>query len=73
MEKQFARLTHIEHNQPITQDADYEFLHHLQQALLTALREQGRLSPIMYRHATEKLDQQRRERARRLLDAEDTQ
>ena len=67
MKKQFAYLTHIAHNQPITQESNYSFLYHLQHAILMALQEQGRLNAMEFRHAEEKLDQQRRERARQLL------
>ena len=65
MAKKFAKLDRIEHNEPITMDSNYEFLYQLQHALLLALREQGRLSPMQHRHAEEKLKQQRRDRAKR--------
>ena len=64
MALKFAKLDWIEHNEPITKESSYEFLHHLQHALLLAIREQGRLSPMQHRHAQEHLKQQRRERAR---------
>lgn len=65
MAKKYAKLERIEHNEPITRESHYEFLYQLQNALLLALREQGKLSPMQHRHAQEKLNQQRRERARR--------
>ena len=63
MTKMFAKLDRIEHNELITMESHYEFLYQLQHALLLALREQGRLSPMQYRYAEEKLRQQRKERA----------
>lgn len=65
MAKKFAKLDRIDHNEPITRESHYEFLYQLQSALLLALREQGRLSPMQHRHAQERLKQQRRERAKR--------
>ncbi|MBQ3192323.1 MAG: hypothetical protein IJB59_02000 [Oscillospiraceae bacterium] len=65
MARIFAKLQRIEHNEPITMEKNYEFLYQLQHALLLALREQGRLSPMQHRHAEECLRKQRRERARR--------
>lgn len=64
MAKKYAALQQIEHNEPITPESHYEFLYHLQQALLLALREQGRLSPMQYRQAETRLQQQRRDRAK---------
>ena len=66
MEKKFAKLQEIEHDRNITEEADYEFLYQLQNALLLALREQGSLNAMQHRHAEEKLNQQRRERARKM-------
>ena len=59
------KLDRIEHNEPVTGDSHYEFLYQLQHALLLALREQGRLSPMHLRHAQEALRKQRRDRAKR--------
>ena len=59
--KRFAELFQIENNQKITKDTDSEFLYHLQQALLLALREQGRLSPMQHRNAEERLKKERRD------------
>ncbi len=64
MPKKFAKLDRIVHNEPITKENNYEFLHQLQCSLLMALRERGTLSPMQHRHAQERLKQQRRERAR---------
>ena len=61
---QFAELSRIENNQIIIKDTDSEFLYHLQQALLLALREQGRLNPMQYRHADERLKKQCRDRVK---------
>lgn len=68
MAKRFAVLQRIDHNEPITKETHYEFIHHLQNALLLALREQGRLNAMQYRHGAEKLRQQRRDRARCILE-----
>ena len=67
MEKQFAKLYRIDNNEAITKETHYDFLRHLQSAILLALREQGRLTAMQYRHAEEALQQQHRERARNLL------
>lgn len=64
MAKKFAKLDRIDHNEPITKESYYEFLYHLQLALLLALREQGRLSPMQHRYAKEKLEKQRRDQAK---------
>lgn len=65
MAKKQAKLDRIDHNEPITRESNYEFLYQLQNALLLALREQGRLSPMQHRHAEEKLRKRRRDRAKR--------
>lgn len=67
MARKFAELQRIDHDHKITKETDYEFLYHLQNGLLLALKEQGRLSEMQYRHAEEKLKAQRRDRARRLM------
>ena len=69
MARKFAKLRQIEHNEPITAESHYEFLYQLQQALLLALREQGRLSPMEHHYARERLQQQRRDRAKRKQEA----
>ena len=65
MAKKFAKLLRIDNDRQISAETDYEFLYQLQSALLLALRERGRLSHMQHRQAQEKLNQQRRERARR--------
>ena len=66
-------LQSILNNHPILNDSDYEFLYLLQQALLLALREQGHLSAMQYRHAEEKLRHQRQMRARTIVHQEGDQ
>lgn len=61
MAKQYASLEAIENDRKITKEADYEFLHQLQSGLLLALKERGRLNEMQYRHAQDRLNQQRRE------------
>ena len=68
MARRFAELQRIENNEEITKETHYEFLYHLQSAMLLALREQGRLSAMQHRHAEEKLKQQRRDRAKNILE-----
>lgn len=67
MRKEFAQLQRIDKDHPITKETDYEFLYHLQNALLLALRERGTLNATQYRYAEEKLKQQRQNRARKLV------
>ena len=67
MAGRFAELRCIDNNEAITQETHYEFLYHLQRAMLLALRERGRLNAMQYRHAEEKLKQQRRNRAKEIL------
>jgi len=66
MNRKYAELQRIDNNHKITNDSDYEFLYHLQNSLLLALKEQGRLNEIQYRHAEERLKQQRRSRSRKM-------
>lgn len=66
--RKFAELQGIEGNEPITKETHYDFLYHLQSAMLLALREQGRLNAMQHRHAEEKLKQQRRDRAKKILE-----
>ena len=68
MDRRFAKLQRIDNNEVIKNDTHSEFLYHLQSALLLALREQGRLNATQYRHGVEKLHQQRRDRARCILE-----
>lgn len=58
----------IVHDRKITEDTDYEFLHHLENALLLALREQEILTPMEYRYAAQKLLQQCTDRAIRIME-----
>ena len=73
MTRCLVRLTRIDHNETITKESHSAFLHHLQGALLLALREQGRLNAMQYRHAEEKLKQQRLERGKNILEKEEGQ
>ena len=66
--RKVPKLQSIENNEPITRENHYDFLYHLQSAMLLALREQGRLNAMQHRHAEEKLKQQRRDRARSILE-----
>ena len=68
MARKFAELHRIDNNEVITNETHYEFLYHLQDALLLALREQGILNIMQYHHAEEKLKQQRRDRAKSILE-----
>lgn len=68
MAKKFAALQQIDNDHKITMDSDSEFLYHLQNSLLLALMELGRLNAIQYRHAVERLKKQRRDRATTLLE-----
>lgn len=68
MKKHFAKLERIDNNTLITQETSYDFLFHLQSALLLALQEQGTLTIMQYRQAAEKLKQQRGTRAKNLLE-----
>ena len=67
MSRRIPELQKIDCDEQITKETHYEFLHHLQSALLLALRERGQLNAMQHRHAEEKLGQQRRERAKTLL------
>ena len=66
--RKVPKLQSIENNEAITKETHYDFLYHLQSAMLLALREQGRLNAMQHRHAEEKLKQQRRDRARSILE-----
>lgn len=67
MAKQFAKLQRIDNNEAITKETHYDFLYHLQSVILLALLEQGVLDTIQHRHGQEKLNSQRRDRARKKL------
>ncbi|MBM6723295.1 hypothetical protein [Pseudoflavonifractor phocaeensis] len=66
MARQYASLERIEHNRKITQETDHTFLYRLQDGLLLALKEQGQLNEMQYRHAQDRLDRQYREWVRKL-------
>ena len=72
MARKFAQLQRIDNNETITQETHFEFLYHLQCAVLLALRERGTLNEMQYRHAEEKLKQQRRDRAKSFLEKRET-
>lgn len=59
MTKHQTVLVKIEREHTISKETDYEFLFLLQNGLLLALKEQGRLNAMQYRHAVEKLKDQR--------------
>ncbi len=58
-----AVLRSVENDRRITEEQDAEFLFLLQNAILLALKEAGRLNEMQYRYAKEKLKTQRRENA----------
>lgn len=68
MNRQFAKLHRIDNNETITKEHHYEFLYHLQNGVMLALRERGVLNAMQYRYAEEKLKQHRRDRAKNLLE-----
>ena len=70
MARLFAQLQRIDNTNVITWENHYEFLYHLQNALLLALRERGRLDAMQYRHAEEKLKQQQRDRMKNIQEKE---
>lgn len=71
MARKLPQLQEIISNEPITGENHYDFLWHLQNALLLALREGERLNAVQLRFAMEKLNRQRRERAKKLLDGKE--
>ena len=62
--KQFGTLYRIDANECITFEKHYDFLYHVQLSLLLALKDLGSLDIMQYRHAVEKLKQQRQDRAK---------
>ena len=62
--KQFCTLYQIEYNECITYEKHFDFLYHIQLSLLLAIKELGSLDSMQYRHAEEKLKQQRQDRAK---------
>ena len=70
MKRQIPSLCFIEHNEAITEETHYNFLFHLQSAVLLALRERGRLNATQHRRAEEMLKQQCLARAKNILEKE---
>jgi len=64
MQRHYAALLRIDKNEMITRETHYEFLYHLQSALLLSLREHGILTPMQHRHVEETLKRQRRDRVK---------
>lgn len=62
--KQYAALQRIENDHEITRETDREFWYNLENALLLALLEDGTLTQMQYRQASEKLKRQRREQSK---------
>ena len=67
MALKFSKLINIRENREIRKDGDYDCWYSLEQGLLLALLESGTLSAMQYRLAEEALQEQRAERARRLM------
>ena len=63
MKRNIMQLRRIDFDRRITMESDPEFLFLLQNGLLLALKEQGRLNEMEYRRAEEDLMRQRQERA----------
>ena len=68
MKKKFATIQRINWQETLTPENNEAFFDHLQNALLLALRERGRLDVMEYRCAEEKLRRQRIQRAKKLLE-----
>lgn len=71
MIKKFAELQRIENDRKISKETDYEFLYQLQYALLLALKESGTLNAAQFQLAEERLREQKRRRARKLMEKGD--
>ena len=67
MALKFSKLMNVRGNREIRSDGDYDCWYALEQGLLLALLESGTLSAMQYRLAEEALQEQRAERARRLM------
>ena len=67
MALKFSKLMNVRGNREIRRDGDYDCWYTLEQGLLLALLESGTLSAMQYRLAEEALQEQRAERARRLI------
>jgi len=66
MKKKFAEIRHIENNEMIRWDTHYEFLCHLQLALLLALYERGILTMAQLHRAEKGLQKLRIEHTKTL-------
>ena len=66
MGKRFAVLTKIENDHKITVETDFQFIYHVQHALLLALREKGTISIMQYRQADDALRKQKTEMIKQL-------
>lgn len=64
--KRFAVLQRIDNDRKITRETDHEFLFNLENALLLALLEDGTLTQMQYRQASEKLKRLRREQRKEI-------
>lgn len=64
--KQFSALQRIDNDRKITRETDRDFLYNLENALLLALLENGTLTQMQYRQASEKLRRQRREQRKEI-------
>ena len=64
--KRFAVLQRIDNDRKITRETDHEFLFNLENALLLALLEDGTLTQMQYRQASEKLKRLRREQLKEI-------
>ena len=67
MALRYAELMSTDHDWMISRNTDYDAWYTLEQGLLLALLESGTLSAMQYRLAEEALQEQRAERARRLI------
>ena len=56
--RELAVLRSVENDRRITEEQDAEFLYLLQNAVLLALKEAGRLNEMQYRYAEEELKAQ---------------
>lgn len=59
--REFAELVRIEGQRAITPDRDPAFFAHLEEGLLLALRERGRLTDAQFTQASRRLKPPRRE------------
>ena len=64
--KKFAVLQNIENDRKITREENREFIYNLENALLLSLLEDGTLTQMQYRQASEKLKRQRREQRKEI-------